>query len=617
MLQRLKVDDIVHPDDRVKAREYECPICLGIPPTSSVVLTACCQNITCTECIAPLEACPNCRTGFEGDSTKTVPLPAIVHRILHNIKVVCPFSHTSRDATGPENSSSSNDIQATGGAGGGICTENPRDGGGSSEHADSCCDWTGNYGDLLTKHIAECVYAEIDCPHGCGERFLRGQLSTHEEGCEKGYEECAICGVMVKIGGMAGHQAEAAEAHVKILSGEILDLRALVAERDAVLAKVDGVKADVDLIGKLIAVNGLGPRVSWKVKTDEVFEKCKEKGDSFVSPEFDVGACKFSIWFEPLGGINSPDGMAGLYIKQTIKWMCFPGEVEIVVSAVGNEFAAISRPLFWKDIFDAAPSAAHGMHSLMEIIELRKAPEIVINLRHADGDNGRVIEVGAPTETHSTSTDRTLEVVRAESQSFMEEIWEGLGCVANHVDTAKAELKQELQPRDMTDVLGAVQALSTMQAEMKEREQLHAHKADAEFQAILDLADTASKSLMQVVDDRHNRVRGEMHDLRKDVRGQMFQLGQELEKAVQTLSADHLRAVQAEFKGREQLQTRRMLRLQDLSADVKAMQAEAKEREHLQTQKAAEARTLSLVSLGVTAVTAAAVICLAIVVGRK
>ena len=520
MLQRLKVDDIVHPDDRVKAREYECPICMGIPPTSSVVLTACCNNITCTECIAPLEACPNCRTGFEGDGTKTVPLPPIVHRILHNIKVVCPFSHTARDATGPENSSSSNDIQATGG--GGICNANCRGGGGSSEPAGSCCDWTGNYGDLLTKHIAECAYAEIDCPHGCGERFLRGQLSTHEEGCEKGYEECGICGVMVKIGGMAGHRAEAAEMHVKILEADRADLRAQVAERDALQTKVDGVRAEVDEIKtmnadlfKLIGVNGLGPRVSWKVKTSEMFEKCKKKGDIFKSPEFPVGMSEFSISFVALGEKSaSQDTKAGLFLEQTRKELYFPGGAQVVVSAAADEFAPVSRHFSWKNIFDSP--RPYGYSGFINISDLRKAPEIVISLRHADGDNGCVIEIGGPTDTHSTSTDRTLDVFRAESQSFKEEIREGLAGVVNQVDgvvnqvdAMKAELKQEMQPRDMTDVLGVLQALS---------------------------------------------------------------------------------------------------------ADVKAVQAEAKEREQLQTQKAAEARTVSLVSLGVTAV---AVICLAIVVGRK
>ena len=80
------------------------------------------------------------------------------------------------------------------------------------------------------------------------------------------------------------------------------------------------------------------------------------------------------------------------------------------------------------------------------------------------------------------------------------------------------------------------------------------------------------KAELQVLDDRHGRVQDDMAVVLE---------------VVQALSAD---------------------------ARERVVQAEAKERERLHAQKAVEARTMSLVSLGVTAV---AVICLAIVAGRK
>ena len=116
---------------------------------------------------------------------------------------------------------------------------------------------------------------------------------------------------------------------------------------------------------KLIGVNGLGPRVIWKVKTSEMFEQCTAKGDSFDSPEFSVGMLsKFVIRFLPVGSINSLDGKVGLYIMQTLKEMCFPGELEVVVSAVGNEFAAVSASYYWRTIFD--DDGDYGTHSLMD-----------------------------------------------------------------------------------------------------------------------------------------------------------------------------------------------------------------------------------------------------------
>ena len=165
------------------------------------------------------------------------------------------------------------------------------------------------------------------------------------------------------------------------------------------------------MLGKIFAVNGLGPRVIWKVKTSEMFVECKAENDFLDSPEFSMGVSKFSIRFYPLGQSISDDGKAGLYVvQQSPKELYFPKEAEVVLSAVGNEFAmGVSRPVSWKMIFDATGTrrdriAGSGYRNFVDIADLRKASEITVSLRHSDGDNGRVIELGASAETHSTST---------------------------------------------------------------------------------------------------------------------------------------------------------------------------------------------------------------------
>ena len=516
-MQGLKVDEIVHPDDRAKAHaDFKCPICLGIPSTSSAVQTVCCNTIFCADCLAPLGACPNCRAGFH-PYRKTAALPPLVRRMLLSLKVVCPnhasVRHSGAKPTSPAPSSTraEDDNQSPGGGGGSGARVRPRD---------IVCDWSGSYGDLLNKHLAECSYAEIDCPHGCGERFLRDQLSTHEESCEKGFEKCGICRAMVKIGGMAGHRAESAEAHVKILEADRADLRAQVTERDAVQTKVDGVKAVVDTIAvntravqanvdgvkavvdtiavnmsavqakvevntlavtsntiavntsavqgqaelktmyensgewlsKLIALNGLGPRVIWTVKTSEMFEKCPARGSLFNSPEFYLGMSKFAIHLWPLGekeNIMSEDGKAALFVVQTGGELYFPNGAEVVLSAVGNEFEPVSRWFDWKLIFDApfdadaaggASPGGSGYRDFIDIADLRKASEITVSLRHSDGDNGRVIELGASAKTHShfpdaagksdVVLDRALELFRTEMKKTVLEGLVSLGVTA-------------------------------------------------------------------------------------------------------------------------------------------------------------------------------------------
>ena len=357
MMHRLKVDEIVHADDRAKAREFECPICMSIPSSSSAVQTICCSAIFCTECLAPLAECPNCRAGWEPD-TKSAPLPTLVQRMLLGLKVVCPnhAQHSdpkSQVTTLPSPPAGSSDNPAAGGGG------SSRD---KLRGKDAGCDWSGSYGDLLNKHTGECAYAEIDCPHGCGDRFPRRELSTHEDGCEKGYEECTICRTLVKIGGMAEHRREAAEMHVKILE-----------------TQADGVKADVGAMKETLTRFSAVGLVIWKVQVAEIFETCKAKGDALASPEETLGT---RDWFRFLlyatGHLLSSDGFVGLYVQQTFKttsWL--PGGVQFGLIARGNEFASVLRVCPWKRIFD---EPYHGWRDFMPISDLRKASEIVVLL---------------------------------------------------------------------------------------------------------------------------------------------------------------------------------------------------------------------------------------------
>ena len=410
MMQRLKVDEIVHADDRDKAREFECPICMSIPSSSSAVHTICCASIFCTECLAPLAKCPNCRAGLEPDK-KSAPLPKLVQRMMLGLKVVCPNQLPTMSR--PIGSIGRRRPLAVGGSstGGGGSSSDKRRGG------DVGCDWSGSYGDLLNKHIGECSYVEIDCPHGCGARFLRRELSKHEDGCEKGYEECAICRSLVKIGGMAEHRREAAEMHVKILEAERSDLQAQVAGLDAVQAKVDGVKADVGAItvelttmkedlGKLIGAGGTRPRGVWKVTTRELFDECKAKGDLLKSPEICLGSGdKFTFSFYAMGHSTSNDNRAGLYLQQTVKETCWPGEVIVDVCASGGEFTRAAWRDSWKHVFDSS-SLGFGYSGAIAISDLRKAAEVVVSFYHADGDNGHFIQVNGTEQVMRASWRR-------------------------------------------------------------------------------------------------------------------------------------------------------------------------------------------------------------------
>ena len=185
-----KVDDIVLPEERKQAQQYECPICISIP--SSSVQTVCCSAIFCSECLDPLVACPNCRADFE-PGKKTAPLPTLVKRMLDGLNVRCPFGSFDAGSTG----------QVSGGGGSSNDkVRNPKSPAISAKY----CDWTGSYGDLVAKHIGRCGFCQVLCPDGCGQRVRRDKLDEHKEGCTKTMEECSICKALVKPGGMSEHR---------------------------------------------------------------------------------------------------------------------------------------------------------------------------------------------------------------------------------------------------------------------------------------------------------------------------------------------------------------------------------------------------------------------------
>jgi hypothetical protein len=84
-----KIEEIVHPDARIIAKQFLCNVCLCI--VDEPVQTQC-NHIFCQACVAPCLACPSCRAVF---SEKKFGLLRECNeplmRMLHEIKVwSCP-----------------------------------------------------------------------------------------------------------------------------------------------------------------------------------------------------------------------------------------------------------------------------------------------------------------------------------------------------------------------------------------------------------------------------------------------------------------------------------------------------------------------------------------------
>lgn len=204
-----KIEDIVPPEARLLAEEFQCSVCLCM--LDEPVWTSC-DHIFCSGCIGELQACPLCRTvlvvGEEGKrplSKHNKPL----FRMIQNLKVFCPNRLTSASFS----------------AGDACCSQ-------GSERAakrprligDACsCNWSGAYADLKAKHLPECEWQVVDCPHSCGVQVLRKDLDGHLPDCANNFVSCRICSASLRPGQMPIHNKDASELHWQLLKGKIPD----------------------------------------------------------------------------------------------------------------------------------------------------------------------------------------------------------------------------------------------------------------------------------------------------------------------------------------------------------------------------------------------------------
>ena len=68
------------------------------------------------------------------------------------------------------------------------------------------CAWTGQYGDLIGKHLSDCGLHPVECPRGCGAVVRRRGLEKHAVVCKTNFEACGVCGELVKPEDMQAHR---------------------------------------------------------------------------------------------------------------------------------------------------------------------------------------------------------------------------------------------------------------------------------------------------------------------------------------------------------------------------------------------------------------------------
>jgi len=296
-----KIDEIVHPDSRGVAQQFECSVCMCVvnEPLQTV-----CDHIFCAECISTCLACPTCRTAFgEGACKPLRDCNRPLMRMIHNLQVWCPY-HAESKFVPPDEDESADDTEIV---------EDVDEPAAKKKRVDSC-DWSGSYSDLLAKHLAMCEHHFVPCPRGCGRQVRRGGLEAHAPVCAKNFETCKLCHEAVRVGDMSQHRQDKAELHVQLLEARLAergdggDLQRSLERIHERLANLESARVQPSLPAPSIW--------RWTVTNMPARLAATPKGRSIVSPgAYLCGHGPFKMKYYPNGNSQAPHGMSSLFCE--------------------------------------------------------------------------------------------------------------------------------------------------------------------------------------------------------------------------------------------------------------------------------------------------------------
>ena len=164
-----------------------------------------------------------------------------------------------------------------------------------AEDLDARCDWSGSYGDFLSKHLAMCPAQLVSCSAGCGADVLRCRLEAHKLVCPEILGVCEICNARFQPSEKSQHMNDYAQLHVRLLAEKLR-----VFER-----------AERDRAGVIGAGGSEIKKVAWDVDIRDLasaFPSTQNSGTnkdahaSFLTPQVAlVGVSGFRLIFFPAG----------------------------------------------------------------------------------------------------------------------------------------------------------------------------------------------------------------------------------------------------------------------------------------------------------------------------
>ena len=199
-------------------------------------------------------------------------------------------------------------------------------------------------------------------------------------------------------------------------------------------------KGMIQALSMQMLTDGFGEAI-WRVKTADLFAKCKAKADEYRSPPFRCGNLdQCQLVFQGYGGPTSKDTCAGLHIVHLNPKEYIDGSaIRVTLSAVDDSFVESHFDVDTNNLYECGLiDRKWGMANAVPITELKKVDEVIVSvtIRRKVSSAGRIVNINSQGDLQGgrvSAATTTRNDMKAETLALKQ-----------HVNTETAALKKQL-----------------------------------------------------------------------------------------------------------------------------------------------------------------------------
>ena len=216
-------------------------------------------------------------------------------------------------------------------------------------------------------------------------------------------------------------------------------------------------KGMIQALSMQMLTDGFGEAI-WRVKTADLFAKCKAKGDEYRSPPFRCGNLEqlqlvMGLWrsnFQGYGGPTSKDACAGLRIVHLNPKEYLDGSaIRVTLSAVDEGFVESYWDVEAKTLCECDADQMWGTDDAVPITELKKVDEVIVSvtMRQRRVHGGHIVNINSTGDLQGgrvSAATTTRNDMKAETLALKQHVNTETLVLKQHVNTETAALKKQL-----------------------------------------------------------------------------------------------------------------------------------------------------------------------------